>query len=337
MPNLFTTIQTRYDLGPLTGATRLSGGEWKTMWRVDGIQESYVVSLSHPTTSVESLAYEHRLLDYLHQQLPQVPAPLLARDGSSYFLDQGRIVSLLPMMPGEPAEGGPAHLLAAHFLAEFHQVGMRYPDQSPRPDVPAWHAWDWCATTWPIIQQMLTTTPQTTDPTGQRFWQSCGEWAEQIADRRLQIAEARMQLQRWLANQVHGDVPLTSGLVHDDYHGDNLLIAGTTVTALLDWDGCHPDWLLWDVSNLLWEFCSDDENHTLDVTAAQACLDAYMQAGGPISAEEVTLVVPFIRCRRMIEVLTALRGIATGAAWDESPDYLVHNLLALEALRQVVL
>jgi hypothetical protein len=30
-----------------------------------------------------------------------------------------------------------------------------------------------------------------------------------------------------------------------------------------------------------------------------------------------------------------LRGIATGEAWDESPDYLVHNLIALENLQAV--
>lgn len=60
------------------------------------------------------------------------------------------------------------------------------------------------------------------------------------------------------------------GLVHDDYHDNNLLVEGERVTALLDWDGCHPDWLLLDLSNAIWEFCHDDEAHTLDPAAAQS-------------------------------------------------------------------
>ena len=51
------------------------------------------------------MAYEHRLLHHLHAHLPQVPAPLPARDGSSYFVDQGRIACLFPWMPGEMADG----------------------------------------------------------------------------------------------------------------------------------------------------------------------------------------------------------------------------------------
>jgi hypothetical protein len=77
----------------------LIGGEWKTLWRLDGASASYVVSLSHPTITVESIAYEHRLLHYLHAELSQVPAPLLARNGSSYFIKQGQIISLFPWMP----------------------------------------------------------------------------------------------------------------------------------------------------------------------------------------------------------------------------------------------
>jgi Ser/Thr protein kinase RdoA (MazF antagonist) len=90
-----------------------------------------------------------------------------------------------------------------------------------------------------------------------------------------------------------------------------------------------------DVANAVWEFCSDDESHALDSTAAQAFLQAYAAAGGPVTDQEFDLLLPFIRCRRLIEILTALHGVATGDTWDESPDYLVHNLIALEKLQTV--
>lgn len=332
---LLALIHARYHLEPITQVSPLIGGEWKTLWRLDGASASYVVSMSHPTATVESIAYEHRLLHYLHAELSPVPAPLPARDGSSYFVDQGRIVSLLPWMPGEMAAGDQVHLTAARFLARFHQVGISYPDLSPRPGAPAWREWDWCAAAWPAIQAMLATPPETPEPVGQRFWQSCGEWATAIADRRRQIAHERRYFQHWIADLARSARSLTTGILHDDFHGGNLLVADGNVTALLDWDGCHPDWLGLDVANAMWEFCSDDESHTLDSTAAQAFLQTYTAAGGPVTDQEFDLLLPFIRCRRLIEILTALRGIATGEAWDESPNYLVHNLVALENLQTV--
>ena len=328
-------IHVHYDLEPITHVAPLTGGEWKTLWRLDGPSTAYVVSLSHPTTTVASLAYEHGLLRYLQTHLAQVPAPLLTREGRSYFIDQGRIISLLPWLPGEMADGDQVHLLAARFLAHFHRVSVNYPVRSPRPGVPAWQEWDWHATAWPAIQAMLATSPTTQDPIGQRFWQSCREWATAIVERREQIAGERSFFQQWISDLTRSGRALTSGLLHDDFHGGNLLVANGEVTALLDWDGCHPDWLLFDLSNATWEFCHDDDAHTLVVQEAQAFLQAYAAAGGPITAAEFDLVVGFIRCRRMIEILTALRGIATGGAWDESPDYLVHNLLSLENLRGI--
>jgi Ser/Thr protein kinase RdoA (MazF antagonist) len=167
--HLLEIIQARYDLEPITHIAPLTGGEWKTLWRLDGAQRAYVVSISHPTATEASIAYEHRLLRYLQAQLPQIPAPLIASDGSSYFVAVGRIVALLPLMPGSMADGEETQLPAARFLARFQQVGVTYPDPLPRPDVSAWHAWDWYAATWPTIQAMLATTPETTDPVGNAF------------------------------------------------------------------------------------------------------------------------------------------------------------------------
>lgn len=331
MWRLVETSRARYGLEPIIQGSPLSGGEWKTLWRLTGTQQSYVVSVSHPTASLESIAYEHRLLRYLHPALPQVPMPLLATDGSSYFLDEGRIVSLFPLMPGEMADSSQVRLAAARLLANFHEVGQRCPDQSPRPGVPPWHTWDWCAAEWPLIEQALASPLTTTDIGGQRFWQAAGEWAPQIRERRDQIKAERAYFQQWLTELTHASPPLTSGLVHDDYHDNNLLADGEHITALLDWDGCHPDWLALDLSNGIWEFCHVDES--LDVTAAQTFLQAYTEAGGPVKPTEFALLISFIRCRRMIEVLWSLHGMATGGAWDESPDYLVHNLIALENLQ----
>ena len=333
MWRLAETIQARYGLEPIIQGSPLSGGEWKTLWRLTGTQQSYVVSVSHPTASLESIAYEHRLLSYLHTALPQVPMPLLATDDSSYFLDEGQLISLYPFMPGEMADSSQVRLSAARLLANFHEVGQRFPDQAPRPGVPPRHAWDWCATEWPLIEEALASSLTATSGIGQRFWQAAGEWASPIRERQGQIKAERAYFQQWLAELTHTSPTLTSGLVHDDYHDNNLLAEGEQITALLDWDDCHPDWLVLDLSNGMWEFCHVGE--ILDITAARAFLQAYTEAGGPVKPAEFALLIPFIRCRRMIEVMVSLRGMVTGGPWDESPDYLVHNLLSLENLRTV--
>jgi hypothetical protein len=64
-------------------------------------------------------------------------------------------------------------------------------------------------------------------------------------------------------------------------------------------------------------------------------LQAYATASGPVGEQETDLLIPLIRCRRMIEIMSSLRGIVTGGAWDESPNYLVHNLLSLENLQGI--
>lgn len=332
---LIETIRARYDLEPIAQLSPLTGGEWKQLWRLDGKDRSYVVSISHPTTTVESIAYEHQLLRYLNPQLPQIPAPLLAQDGSTYFIDQGRIVSLLPLMPGAMADEDEVRLPAARFLAAFHRVGLTYPDRAARPDVPPWHEWDWCADEWPLITAALASTPATTTLAAHRFWQGTGEWASQIIERREQIANERAYFQQWLTDLAHSDRHLTTGPQHDDFHGNNLLAEGETVTALLDWDDCHPDWLVLDVANATWEFCLDDKAHTLNVGNARRFLQAYADAGGPVTKQEFDLIIPLIRFRRLMEIMNSLQGIVTGGFWDESPDYLVHNLLSLENLRAI--
>lgn len=334
---LVAEVMRRYGFSDIDQVDDLGGGEWKQLWRCTSNGEHYVISVSHPTTTEASLAYEHRLLRFLHAEVAQIPAPIVAQDGATYFRAADAFVALLPWLPGRMAEEPEDAVAAMHFLAHFQQVAARYPTTDARPNVPAWQQWDWHAPTWPTIERMLEAQPQATDPVGRRFWQACGEWAPEIVARRRQISEERLYFQRWLQGLTHAKHPLQHGLIHDDYHGNNLLIDKGKITALLDWDGCHPDWMLFDLSNALWEFCSDDETHVIVSQDVQLFLGEYATAGGSVPEQEYGLIIPAIRCRRLIEILGSLHGIATGTAWDESPDYLVHNLHSLENLRGTTL
>jgi hypothetical protein len=61
---------------------------------------------------------------------------------------------------------------------------------------------------------------------------------------------------------------------------------------------------------------------------SSAFINVYAAAAGPVTRAEFDLIIPAIRCRRLIEILTALRGIAMGEAWDESPAALCDFLAA---------
>jgi Ser/Thr protein kinase RdoA (MazF antagonist) len=335
---LMAAIQRRYELSMVTGVTLLTGGEWKTLWRLECAQGSYVVSLCHPSATVDSVGYEHAFLRYLQPRLPEVPAPMVAGDGSTFFMDEesGRIVVLFPLMPGRLAKRR-HRFAAAQLLARFHQVAIAYPDQSPRPDVPAWHEWDWGESHWVTVQTMLTAQPTTITASIQRFWEA-GEWAAQIVARREQILQQRAHCQQWMAALAHADRRLTWGPIHDDYHRRNLLTDGNRLCAMLDWDGCHPDWLALDLSVALWEFCLEKATHRLNLSHAQEFLAGYRAANGPVPSTEYDLIIPFIRCRRMIEVISVLQGVITGETWNaDHAEYLVHNLLSLENLDGVTL
>ncbi|MDQ3247938.1 MAG: phosphotransferase [Chloroflexota bacterium] len=333
-PELRAALQSHYQLDPSLPAHHLTGGEWKTLYRVGNA----VVSISHPSATVAGVAYEHRFLNYLHPLLPQVPVPIPARDGRTFFEYQGRIVTLLPWMRGNHANREQARLPAAILLAHYHQAALNYPDRSPRPDVSAWWAWDWADQDWPQIRALLASQPGSPWPAAQRFWGMGGAWTQEICTRWSQIEAERANLQRWVAGLAASDRQLVVAPIHDDYHRKNLLVDDEGITALLDWDGCHPDWLLWDVATATWEFCLDKQAHTLVVPQAQAFLQAYTAANSLVSPATFDLIIPFMRARRMIEILSDLRVIVTDQPWpDGHTEYIVHNLIALDNLRSLLL
>ncbi len=307
------------------------------MFRIENSGQQLVVSISHPSTSIASLVYEHAYLQYLHPRLPQIPAPIPALDGSTWFTHERRLVTLFPLMPGAVVDRDQARLPAARFLAQYHQVALAYPDQRARPDIPAWWQLDWERYwDWPATQRLLNSTP--TQAEAQHFWQAGEEWVAEIVQRRDQLCVARHEFRQWATKMAQKPRPLRMAPIHDDYHRKNLLLVENEISALIDWDGCHPDWLLLDTSVATWEFCVDKAAHTMNIAPAQEFVQAYREAGGPIKEDEIDLVIPLICLRRVIEILSDLQKAVTGDGWNaDTAEYLVHNLIALEKLAHLSL
>jgi Ser/Thr protein kinase RdoA (MazF antagonist) len=333
--SVFEIAQSRYDVGDILSAHPLEGGEWKTLYRLDATHGQFVLSISHPAATTESIAWEHKFLRYLESRLPEVPAPIQARDGQTWFVHEGRIASLLPFMPGQIKDASDIRPEAAQLLARYHAAAATYPNRASRPGMPALNEWDWDdnhAWRWADVEALLNSTPQTAS----RFWRDGGSYTQEIVSRRGQVAQELAACRHWVSQLTQSKRPLSFAPIHGDYYERNLLLQGDMITALLDWDGCHPDWLMLDVSNAVWEFCRGDDEHALDLSLARDFLHIYFEAGGPLDRHELTHLVPFMRFRMLLEALSCLQNILNGEQWDEGfAEYLLHNLLSLESLRKI--
>src|SRR5207253_8395622 len=99
----------------------------------------------------------------------------------------------------------------------------------------------------------------------------------EIADRLPQIEAERERLPGWVARLAASGRPLQFAPIHGDYYRGNLLVEEDRVSAVLDWEECHPDWLAGELGRALWEFCKSETHQILQVDRAREFLGAYRE------------------------------------------------------------
>jgi Ser/Thr protein kinase RdoA (MazF antagonist) len=335
---LSSTLETRYNIGTIGTANSLEGGYWNTLFRLNCTGGPFVLRISHPNTVAYNVVYEHALLRFMSARIPQVPAPLLGQDGSTYFQYEGRVISLYPFMPGRipGRENEAVRTEAARMLARLHRAGLAYPDSSPRPDFPPlrdlnWNyhrLWDWSR-----LEALLSGEAESTTNATRRFHENIPPAVPLILARRHQIEQERGWFREWVTQLASSERPLLFAPTHGDYYPGNLLAEEDRISGVIDWDECQPEWLSYELGRAMWEFCKDKAAHTLDQAKAAHFLQAYQEAGGAVPPGEFDLLVPFMRCVRLIEILSHLGEASRGEMWD--PDYTWHNLVSLENLKMV--
>jgi Ser/Thr protein kinase RdoA (MazF antagonist) len=287
----------------------------------------------------DSIAYEHALMRFIHGHLPEVPCPIAGRDGSTWFQHENRLATLFPFMPGRMADRKSARVRreAARVLARIHDAALDYPDRSPRPGYPSLGDLDWEENrmwSWPAVRAFLSRGDR--GPGGAMSDEPpevTAAYQREIVDRVLQIEREWENMRGWVAQVAPSGRSLHFAPIHGDYYRRNLLVEGDAITAILDWDDCQPEWLALELGRALWEFCKSKRTDSLQATCARAFLQAYQDAGGPVSEAEFDLLVPFIRCTRLVEALSDLGKAARGEVWDAG--YTLHNLIALENLQGI--
>ena len=330
---LQTQLQAQFDMGQIIQTTQLTGGDWNDVYRLKTTRGHLIARVRHPTTELAQVKYEHALMQAINAHITEVPSPYVARNGESFLLHEGRIVAVFPYLPGRPIDrDSPAEGRAAgQMLGRLHQVTLTALPPMPPAVIPPFGQFDWANNhlwAWENIKTLLTQgADQCLYPADEP---NALENVQTIFDQRDRIEWARAVHADWLAQVAEAERSLCSAPIHGDFYRRNVLIDQGQISAVIDWDDCRPDWLVFELGRSGWEFAKDSVTHTLDSSRLMAFLKGYYEVGGPVPADELDLLVPFMKCVRIAEILFDLGQAAIGEPW--SPAYTLHNLKALEKL-----
>lgn len=304
------------DLGPLR---RLSGGYENDVFLVEPDGERWVVRVCAPWISPERVSYEHALMDVVGAELPEVPRPGRADDGSSSFVLDERVVSVFPHRSGVPVERSDDELrdAAARLLARIHAVATTRPSL-PEAALQPLVRMDWVRNPhWdlPRVRGVVRDLGGSGSESGRAFARGFPEVEEEWTWARRRVGEL-------------GGLGLRSGPIHGDFWPGNLLAEDGRITAVLDWVESREEWFAFELGRAVWEFCSDRDEHVLLLGRALAFLDAYREAGGPVSVDDLDLLVEFMR-------IGVLGDVLYGLTYEDPEEAAEYHLGSLERLRSL--
>lgn len=294
-PPLQTEIARRYGFQLPGDWTRIINGDECTIWRVTANVGELIVRISPAWRTEAELRWVHSLTRHCAATIPEVVAPISAQDGSTLFLFNDKSVSLYPYIEGVSlnTENAELRATAAHLLARIHATAQTWEEHGPRPS-------------------SRSTVPQPLPP---------AQYPPELVDH---------DLDAW-HNSLLSLTTLTVGPMHGDYYERNILCRDDRICGVIDWDECRVGPLILETGWCVWEFCQDHERDDLNAVWAQAFLQSYMAAAGPLREAELAHVIPAIRWRLRNEAVHDLAAREQGEAWDA--DYTGRGIRAFQQLK----
>ncbi|MEX1022096.1 MAG: phosphotransferase, partial [Dehalococcoidia bacterium] len=219
---------------PQASVAPLEGGAANEHWRVDRPGEApRVLRRYHPRQTAASVAYEHRLLQFLADRDWPVAAPIVTSGGSQLENEDGRW-ALFPFVPGEPPEATHRSLQRKGALLALLHADLRHWDETEqRPgfgritDVDTPLRLDGFADFYALVAWDALRHPERAAA------------FEAIRERNLAEAERL------------GFGALPDEVVYFECLGNNVLFEGDDVSALLDFDLAHRDARIADLGRSL--------------------------------------------------------------------------------------
>jgi Ser/Thr protein kinase RdoA (MazF antagonist) len=231
----------------------------------------------------DSVRWEHALLRFLAEEIEQVVDPLVALDGSTFYVDGGRIVSVSPFLEGEELRSQEPlfrHELPT-LLARVHRRAQAWPVADPRPGVPSLRERDWDRNDW---------------------------WDWSVVEKSPPLVRAFEELREWVAT-----AELRVFAIHGDFHTGNVLVRERSVVGIIDWQYARRDWPALELAGVVWDLCSDGKSTTLDPGLCDEVVRQYVDAGGP---GEPGALVPLMRLESLVSALFSLTRAARGHPWN---------------------
>jgi Ser/Thr protein kinase RdoA (MazF antagonist) len=138
---------------------------------------------------------------------------------------------------------------------------------------------------------------------------------DELADPVLDTWWSSMREEGFLASATHGD-----------YYRRNLLCRNGEVVAVIDWHDAVVRPLAVELSGAIFELCKDGE-HRLQLDRADEFVATYLAAGGPVSGDEIEVMLPLIRLWIRSDVRSSLASGREG-----SDDYVAKQIRAFVEL-----
>lgn len=278
--------------GRLVGSpTFMAEGMLNQSWRVESADGGYVLRVSRPELSRERVSYEHVVLTQLHDEVREAVTPLPGTDGETIQIWNGRTLSLFPYIEGilgADVEPSIRCERSATTLALIHRAGSRL-DVAQSPEL---HAVDQQPTMWAAVRPILARDLPPTDEVSELF----GFFDRETAD-----------LETWLDGTRSGR-RLLRGIIHGDFNPRNLIFDRNQLVAVIDWENCQLNALAFEVAGVA--FGTPDP---------LAFWYRYLDAGGPLTDDDIELLSWFARIGRLIELCFTVDG-------EQAKPWAIENL-----------
>jgi Ser/Thr protein kinase RdoA (MazF antagonist) len=244
----------------------------------------------------ESVAWEHDFVRFLADEIDEVLAPLEGVDGSTFYVDDGRVVSVFPFVDGrEVRDREPEfrHELPV-LLARLHLRALAWPVGEQRTEVLSVRDRDWECNDW---------------------------WDWRIVDKAPPLVRAFEELREWVASARD----LCVCPIHGDFHAGNLLARDGRIVAVVDWQYARRDWPAFELASVACDLAWDETSNAIDAAMRDRAVRDYVDAGGPGEPE---VLLPMARLETLVTVLFSLTRAARGLSWN--PDYTARLIALLD-------
>ena len=338
MPNEPKTVSLRhfldaFDIRADRPLNRIQGGGRSEVYRLERGGESFALRILHSTIDREGIRYIQCVTEHLSRSLPEVPTLISATSGLPYAEADGRLATLSYWLPGShPSPDSPWLLEAsAALLARVHRSSLDSPVKNSRPDRPTIESLDWTQNYLFDIDTVRRILFEDSSPLYDTSQKEDWGLVSKILSRKKFLMEQFDVWSNWSKQPGGIGRSLLRAPIHGDIYAANLLSEGDCITALIDWDECQFEPLVYELGRVLWEFAKDRQTHALDEEKRQRFLASYWKAGGPVPPEEQDLLIQYICRLRILESLLYIHNSVTGDFWDAR--YTLENLIALERLQ----